>query len=96
MCILFDLLFSSLSNNKAVQTKSLNESCLNVSNQTRLLNMATALCCGPGFESCCHPVPNEENNCSSWGNRILSLQNHANEFSFGESDVLLTLYLEGI
>jgi hypothetical protein len=30
MCILFDLLFSSSSNNKAVQAKSLNENCLNV------------------------------------------------------------------
>lgn len=34
ICILFDLLFSSLSNNKAIQAKSLNESCVNVSNQT--------------------------------------------------------------
>lgn len=34
ICILFDLLFSSLSNNKAIQAKSLNESCLNISNQT--------------------------------------------------------------
>jgi len=38
------------------------------------------------------PRPNEENNCSSCGNRIFSLQNRADEFGFGESDV----YLEGI
>jgi hypothetical protein len=38
-------------------------------------------------KSCCHPIPNEENSYSSWGNSIFSLQNHADEFSFGESDV---------
>jgi hypothetical protein len=43
-------------------------------------------------KSFCHPRPNEENNCSSCGNRIFSLQNCADEFSFGESDV----FLEGI